>query len=76
VNSWVWKKTSKELVLGMSFQRHVNMAQLKKRFAKIEICFHEVCLSIFAKLHHIALKLWEGKARNGIRLVLKLEFNQ
>jgi hypothetical protein len=35
VNLWVWKKAFKELVLGMPFQRHINMAQLSKRFAKI-----------------------------------------
>jgi hypothetical protein len=27
MNIWVWKKASKELVLGMPFQRHLNIAQ-------------------------------------------------
>ncbi len=34
-----------------------------KNMQKFEICFYRVCPSIFASMHHLAEKVWEGQTR-------------
>ncbi len=69
-----WKKVFRELVLGMFFQRHVNMTQQRKTFAKISNMFPLSLLNQICKNASLGLRILGREDRNGIRLVLKLEF--
>jgi hypothetical protein len=74
MNIWVWKKASKELVLGHAFSKACQYSTIEEKVCKNLKYISLNLLKQILKSASLGLKNIGRENNNGIRLVLKLEF--